>query len=240
MLDCGRYAPSACVGETVAVSADVFRDGHEMLRAVVATGARRATLASRRRCAPIDAHIDGVRWAGEFAVDTPGRWQFDDRGVERPLRHLARRAAPQDRRRPGGPRRRALRGRRAARARRASAREGRRQGADRGGARGARERRRRRQPQVDAALAPELFAADGARLRSARARRRSTARSPLEVDRVRARFGSWYELFPRSLGRPARRSRSWSPRSPSSASTSSTCRRSTRSARRTARAATTR
>ena len=54
------------------------------------------------------------------------------------------------------------------------------------------------------------------RARTGTARRRST--SPLEVDveRERARFGAWYELFPRSLGRlqgrregaaPARRAR---------------------------------
>ena len=61
---------------------------------------------------------------------------------------------------------------------------------------------------------------------------------PLEVDvdRVLARFGAWYELFPRSFGRLRRRAarscRGW----PSWASTCSTCRRSTRSATRTARA----
>src|SRR5205085_8339095 len=30
-----RYAPKRCVGDTVTVSADIFRDGHEILRAVV-------------------------------------------------------------------------------------------------------------------------------------------------------------------------------------------------------------
>ena len=59
------------------------------------------------------------------------------------------------------------------------------------------------------------------------------------VDRVRARFGAWYELFPRSFG-GFRGVEEQLPRLRSSASTSSTCRRSTRSATRTARAATTR
>src|SRR6476469_144656 len=34
-VDCGRYPVKACVGDAVTVSATVFRDGHEMLEAVV-------------------------------------------------------------------------------------------------------------------------------------------------------------------------------------------------------------
>src|SRR4051812_50198006 len=33
-IDGGRYAPKRCVGDTVTVSADIFGDGHEILRAV--------------------------------------------------------------------------------------------------------------------------------------------------------------------------------------------------------------
>ena len=66
--------------------------------------------------------------------------------------------------------------------------------------------------------------------------------APLEliVDRERARFGAWYELFPRSFGGFAGVERAAARRSPRSASTSSTSRRSTRSGARTARARTTR
>src|ERR687892_424171 len=35
-VDGGRYAVKRCVGDSVTVSADIFRDGHEILRAVVA------------------------------------------------------------------------------------------------------------------------------------------------------------------------------------------------------------
>ena len=35
VLDNGRYAVKRTVGDTVAVSADIFRDGHEKLKAVV-------------------------------------------------------------------------------------------------------------------------------------------------------------------------------------------------------------
>src|SRR3954463_10014232 len=76
VLDNGRYAVKRTVGDTVAVSADIFRDGHEKLKAVVkykAPGGRR-WLESELRS--VDAHINGVRWAGEFTVETPGTWQF--------------------------------------------------------------------------------------------------------------------------------------------------------------------
>src|ERR1700754_1850414 len=76
VLDNGRYAVERTVGDTVAVSADIFRDGHEKLRAVVkyqAPGGRR-WLESELHT--VDAHISGVRWAGEFHVETTGRWEF--------------------------------------------------------------------------------------------------------------------------------------------------------------------
>src|SRR5918996_4064774 len=75
-LDGGRYAPKRCVGDTVRVTADVFRDGHEILRAVVrykAPGGRRWVEAEMH---PVDAHINGVRWAGELTVETQGRWEW--------------------------------------------------------------------------------------------------------------------------------------------------------------------
>src|SRR3954469_10274930 len=71
----GRWPVKRTVGDTVAVSADVFRDGHEVLRAVVryrAPGARRWSEAPMH---PVGAHHNGVRWQGAFPVDTPGRSQ---------------------------------------------------------------------------------------------------------------------------------------------------------------------
>jgi starch synthase (maltosyl-transferring) len=76
MIDCGRYPSKRTVGDRVAVSADIFADGHEILRAVV------------KSCPPgeegwhegpmhrIDAHVDGDRWAGEFDVGALGRWSW--------------------------------------------------------------------------------------------------------------------------------------------------------------------
>jgi starch synthase (maltosyl-transferring) len=75
-VDGGRYPAKRCAGDTVTVSADVFRDGHDKLRAVVryrAPGGRRWKEAEML---PIDAHLDGVRWQGEFPVDALGRWEY--------------------------------------------------------------------------------------------------------------------------------------------------------------------
>ena len=75
-VDGGRYPAKRCVGDTVTVSADIFRDGHDMLRAVVryrGPGERRWREAALR---PIDKHLDGVRWEGLFEVGKMGRWQY--------------------------------------------------------------------------------------------------------------------------------------------------------------------
>jgi starch synthase (maltosyl-transferring) len=73
----GRWPVKRTVGDTVAVTADVFRDGHEVLRAVVrhrGPGARRW---SEEPLHAVDAHHNGVRWAGEFRIgDRPGRTQW--------------------------------------------------------------------------------------------------------------------------------------------------------------------
>jgi starch synthase (maltosyl-transferring) len=75
-VDGGRYPAKRCVGDRVVVSADVFRDGHDLLRAVVryrADGERQWREAEMRR---IDAHHDGVRWATEIVLDRVGRWEY--------------------------------------------------------------------------------------------------------------------------------------------------------------------
>ena len=74
-VDDGRYPVKRCVGDRVEVSADVFRDGHDLIRAIVRyTGPDgRSHEADLHR---IDAHLGGVRWAGEFTVDAVGRWSY--------------------------------------------------------------------------------------------------------------------------------------------------------------------
>src|SRR5947207_4917603 len=75
-VDGGRYAAKRCVGDTVTVSADIFRDGHDKLRAVVRYRGPGGGRWKEAEMLPIDAHIDGVRWAGEFPVDAMGRWEY--------------------------------------------------------------------------------------------------------------------------------------------------------------------
>src|SRR4051794_15640005 len=65
----GRHAAKRCVGDAVTVTAQVFRDGHDLLRAVAAA---RPTGDDAWREAPmawIDRHVDGDTWAGEVVVD---------------------------------------------------------------------------------------------------------------------------------------------------------------------------
>jgi starch synthase (maltosyl-transferring) len=75
-VDDGRYPVKRVVGDAVTIEADIFRDGHDILRAVVRykpPGARNWREAELHR---IDAHLGGVRWAGGFEVDTQGRWEY--------------------------------------------------------------------------------------------------------------------------------------------------------------------
>ena len=191
----GRWPVKRTVGDVVAVSADVFRDGHEVLRAVVRYRQNGETEWSEAPLTPVDAHHNGVRWAGEFPVDVAGlaQWtiqawvdvfsgwrdeiarkldagQIDMSGETSEgvvlLRDAARHAAD---------------------------------AADRSTLEAA-----------AAALENGEPVAAGARRQARgdrRAGRAALARSrempaPYEVyvDRVLGRFGSWYELFPRSFG----------------------------------------
>jgi starch synthase (maltosyl-transferring) len=190
-VDGGRWPVKRTVADTVNASADIFRDGHEVLRAVVRW---RGPGERRWREAPltaVDAHHDGVRWEGAFTVEAPGRthwtiqawvdlfagWrdelarkvdfgQPDLTGELSEGAVLVRAAAE----RAKGETARAL----AAAADDILA-----------------------DPQ--AALAPELLAL----VESVQERSEATelpAPLAVDVDRTLARFGSWYELFPRSWG----------------------------------------
>jgi starch synthase (maltosyl-transferring) len=199
VVDGGRYPAKRCAGDTVNVSVDVFRDGHDLLRAVVryrGRGERRWREAELHR---IDAHLDGVRWAGRFDVDRIGRWEYtieawtDGFGTWRD--ELARKLAAGLHELAGEMSEGVVLLRAAA----------------------GRARTRRDQTLIahalqtiedpttpesaahDIALGQELFEA----VERAQERRGATSLpEPLaiEVDRERARFGAWYELFPRSWG----------------------------------------
>ena len=62
------------IGETVTVRADVFRDGHDVVRAALR---HRAPGAKEWSESPMARVHDGpTRWAGSFAIDALGTWQF--------------------------------------------------------------------------------------------------------------------------------------------------------------------
>jgi starch synthase (maltosyl-transferring) len=192
-VDGGRYPAKRVVGDTVGVSADIFRDGHEILRAVVryrAPGSRRWVESALR---PVDAHYNGVSWEGEFSVETMGRWQWTIEAwsdVFATWRDELQRkvgAAQED-----------LSGELSEGVVLLEQAAARAKGADRkvieqalaalrdGGS-------------PDVGLAPDLFAAME---RASERAGKTTLDTPLalEVERVPAAFSAWYELFPRSWG----------------------------------------
>jgi starch synthase (maltosyl-transferring) len=198
MIDCGRYPSKRTVGDSVAVSADIFADGHDVLRAVVKSCPPNGEGWREGPMRRIDAHIDGDRWAGEFEVTELGRWSWTieawvdafaswrdemqrkiDAGQEDLagelsegivlLEEAAERATGEDR----------------TRIEQAQAH--------------LRDDAIPAEARDEAALDPELFEA----VERHPDRSRSTVmeeRLCVDVDPESARFGAWYELFPRSWG----------------------------------------
>jgi starch synthase (maltosyl-transferring) len=217
MIDCGRFPAKRTVGEWVEVSADVFRDGHEILRAAVRYRGPGDEVWGEVPMRWIDRDVDGDRWAGAFELDRVGRWEFT---VEAWSDLFATWRDELRRKLEGGQHdlrgelsegavllEEALHRMRDGEAERADAADG--------GVLGTSADADRRlvehvlvtladasapdEAKHDAALGPELLAAverhpdrhDITRLERS---------LPLYVERVRARFGAWYELFPRSFG----------------------------------------
>jgi starch synthase (maltosyl-transferring) len=197
LIDCGRYPAKACVGDTVTVRAEIFADGHEELRAVVKyrqAGGRWKESPLRR----IDAHIDGDNWEGSFPVDTCGTWQYTIEAWIDPLaswRHEVHRKLDGGQTDLGGE---LSEGALliAAAAERAKGKDAKLldDAAARAGDASADQAQR-----LDAALAPDVAAAsEHCPDRTSAGTLAEPAR--VKVERERARFSSWYELFPRSWG----------------------------------------
>ncbi|HEY2160727.1 MAG TPA: maltotransferase domain-containing protein [Solirubrobacteraceae bacterium] len=198
-IDGGSYPAKRCVGDTVRVAADIFRDGHEKLRAVVRFRGPRERRWREAELTPADAHIGGVNWMGEFEVDRPGRWLYaieawtDAFGTWRDELERKLAAGQHDlsgELSEGVVLLRAAADRARAKADRALIRHALRELEDESTPESAKH---------DVALGPELFAA----VELAQERHEQATLEPaiaIEVDRVRARFGAWYELFPRSWG----------------------------------------
>jgi starch synthase (maltosyl-transferring) len=198
-VDGGRYAAKRCVGDTVVVGADIFRDGHDMLRAVAryrGPGERRWREAPLR---PIDRHLDGVRWEGSFEVGKLGRWEYtveawtDVFGTWRD--ELERKILAGQHDLAGELSEGAVLLRNAL----DEAKDGEDRALIEHALRTLDDPKAPETSKHDAALGPELFAA------VERVDQRHGAASldeplTIEVDRERAGFGAWYEMFPRSWG----------------------------------------
>jgi starch synthase (maltosyl-transferring) len=190
-IDCGRWPVKRTVGDTVHVSADIFRDGHEVLRAVVRWREPGETTWRESPLTAVDAHHDGVRWEGAFIVATPGRTQWTIQAwvdlFEGWRDELARKVEFGQPDLSGELSEGAVLVRAAAERANGEASRALTAAAD------------SIATDPDAALAPELLAL----VEDAQERTEATELdTPLEidVDRTLARFGAWYELFPRSFG----------------------------------------
>ena len=197
-VDAGRYPAKRTVGDLVEVEADVFRDGHEKLRAVIAHKAAGARSWRESELHAIDAHYNGVRWAGSFVVDAPGRWDWT---IEAWTDHFATWRDELRRKLEAG--QHDLSGELSEGVLLLEDAAGRAKGADKKliehALRVLRDDEILEAAKHDAALGQELYAA----IERNAERHGATRLEPglaLEVDRVRGRFGSWYELFPRSFG----------------------------------------
>jgi starch synthase (maltosyl-transferring) len=210
-VDAGRFDVKRTVGDTVEASAEVFRDGHDVIRAVV----RYRPPGGEWAEAPmtwIDRDVDGDRWAGSFVVDREGIWAFE---VGAFTDHFAtwhdevsrKRAAPGSEDLTSEVAEGVLL-LRAALERIGAGGGGEGAGGDDGhGADAARitdalaaveSDEADLDAKLDAVLDSELLEA----LERNPDRKDFTTGNPLtvEAERERARFGSWYELFPRSWG----------------------------------------
>ena len=191
-VDGGRWPVKRAAGEVLEVSADIFKDGHDVLVAWLKY--RRAAESAWRETPMV--HVDNDRWAGRFTLDANARWVFTIEALPDPFRSwladLAKRhAAGQD----------------AASERiegvaliRATARRV--TGAD-GGALAAHAARIERAPDQAAAVAAAAEPGLAALMERHLDRSEATwCEREFEVvaDRERARCAAWYEFFPRSSG----------------------------------------
>ncbi|HSC00445.1 MAG TPA: alpha-1,4-glucan--maltose-1-phosphate maltosyltransferase [Burkholderiaceae bacterium] len=192
-IDGGRFAIKRTLGDRVLVSADCFADGHDVVACELQYKRRDEPA---WRATPMRA-LGNDRWAGEFAVDAIGAWQYAVCAWVDPFltwRHDFERRVDTDDLRVAAHAGAELIEQAA---RRAHA------GAD---ARVLKAWARELREALQCAAAPDELKRIGLDPdRSAVAQRHpdrhhATASSPLPltVERVRARFSSWYEFFPRS------------------------------------------
>ncbi len=72
-LDGGRHPVKRVAGDEILVSADVYKDGHDLLDARVCF---RADGETGWRTSPMRYDFDSDRWSGSFVADKVGRWTY--------------------------------------------------------------------------------------------------------------------------------------------------------------------
>jgi len=195
LVDCGRHPAKAVPGETFQVSATVFREGPD------AIGANVVLRDSTGRCGPwtpMRELVPGTdRWSAGITPDSEGRWTYAVEAWADPIatwRHNARIKIPAGiDTEPALEEGAVLHERAAAHVPRSAGRDAVQAVAD-----ALRDRYRPVASRLAAALTPRVLDV----LDSYPLRELVTATRPmaLQVERERALFGSWYELFPRSEG----------------------------------------
>jgi starch synthase (maltosyl-transferring) len=191
-VDGGRYAVKREVGAMLEVTADIFKEGHDVLVAFIKY--RRAAESAWRET-PM-RHVDNDRWAGAFPLDAVGRWVFTIEALADPYRSwladvAKRHAAGQD---VASELREGLALIRAAAAR---------AGAEDARALAESARQLERAPGPADAIA-RAGVESLVRLMERHLDRTDATWCEREfevvADRERARFAAWYEFFPRSSG----------------------------------------
>src|SRR5215471_10387958 len=190
-VDGGRFPIKRIVGDEVTVEADCFADGHDQLCCLLL---HRRDSESEWRSSPMQA-LGNDRWRGVFTVDSLGTYRYTvSAWVDAFLswRHdFARRVEAED-----------LRVAALAGAALIDAAAERAAGADRDALAqwATRLRSNPSVPELQALALDEGLAAIATRYPDRRLATISAVEYPVVVDRERARFSAWYELFPRSCG----------------------------------------
>ncbi|HEU6452923.1 MAG TPA: alpha-1,4-glucan--maltose-1-phosphate maltosyltransferase [Gemmatimonadaceae bacterium] len=72
-LDGGRFAVKRVMGDSFEVSADIFKDGHDLIKAQVRY---RSSEDAEWKVAPLVYDFDTDRWSGGFPLDRIGLWRY--------------------------------------------------------------------------------------------------------------------------------------------------------------------
>jgi starch synthase (maltosyl-transferring) len=195
-LDSGRFPVKRVVGDLVEVAADIFRDGHDLLAARIAY---RPPGDGGWLYVPMRHDFDLDRWFGSFVVDRAGKWTFSVEGWTDTFADWRRKLEKKlDAEQDVGPD--LLIG---AEIIRAASRSVKGAGVRASLVQTAKVLEDRREMSVEQktrrALDDDILAIMNEHHKPAD-RTRYSRDLTIVVDRERARFGAWYELFPRSQG----------------------------------------